>query len=118
MLFFYCFRAHPHLPTPRHSFPTRRSSDLFVYKQFTAKGRQKIYLYIELNSIIQILLFAFKFYAEFLFFFLRNINHARLSGDCSRALQGSGMRSEEHTAELQAPRIISYAVCGLKKKNS
>src|SRR3546814_8759714 len=38
--------------------------------------------------------------------------------DLSKALNESGLRSEEHTSELQSLMRISYAVFCLKKKNT
>src|SRR3546814_9472603 len=37
-------------------------------------------------------------------------------GECRRRWHGTGMRSEEHTSELQSLMRISYAVFCLKKK--
>src|SRR3546814_8153733 len=44
--------------------------------------------------------------------------HVRWAAPAERRTAGAGLRSEEHTSELQSLMRISYAVFCLKKKNN
>src|SRR5213079_178841 len=76
--FFSCTGGHRDLHNNRHSFPTRRSSDLTKLDPDAAKKSTPAWAATARASIV---------------------------------------RSEEHTSELQAPAVISYAVFCVKKKN-
>src|SRR3546814_17902340 len=81
---------HRNLPLLTHTFPTRRSSELFLYEAMQT-----------LNATDEAA--ALTRFDELL------VAHAAHSF-------GNASRSEEHTSELQSLMSISYAVFCLKKK--
>src|SRR5213079_1225718 len=78
VFFFKCYGDHRDLHNNRHSFPTRRSSDLTPARA--------------------------------------TIRVTSLPG--GNSIEFTGVRSEEHTSELQSPVVISYAVFCLNKNTS
>src|SRR3546814_9329137 len=94
-VYFVCFKRfgdHRDLHVLTHSFPTRRSADLF---QQMRASRRRVILLATLREM-----------------------EATLT-DAAIAMFGALMvqhRSEEHTSELQSLMRISYAVFCLKKK--
>src|SRR3546814_8156300 len=97
MCFFYCDCAHRDLHVLTHSFPTRRSSDL--YRRQSVSRRDTLSRPHARSCSIP--------------------PCALKTGDRGRCFV-SGIdrpdRSEEHTSELQSLMRISYAVFCLKKK--
>src|SRR3546814_8445835 len=98
MFFFYGYGDHRDLHVLTHSFPTRRSSDLFL----SAANR----LGTPLGNVEKDFWVCWT---------LDQLYHER-SADQPRLLFKGGTRSEEHTSELQSLMRISYAVFCLKKK--
>src|SRR3546814_2111105 len=94
--FFLMIRRPPRSTRTDNSFPTRRSSDLYV-NQFIDRGRVKR-VFVQGDAPSRMLP------EDFGQWYVRNA-------------QGE-MRSEEHTSELQSLMRISYAVFCLKKKKN
>src|SRR3546814_13474112 len=100
-VFFELYGDHRDLHVLTHSFPTRRSSDLY------ALGRKLKIEKVDTQGWL-----------------LRRHNggyagQGRGHQPARRRGRGGGLlRSEEHTSELQSLMRISYAVFCLKKKNS
>src|SRR3546814_1462026 len=88
MFFFLMIRRPPRSTLLTHSFPTRRSSDLIArdLADLSTKARE------------------------------RKLKVEEMQGGCFTISSLGGIRSEEHTSELQSLMRISYAVFCLKKK--
>src|SRR3546814_15435906 len=90
LFFFYLYGDHRDLHVLPHSFPTRRSSVLAWRQWYRAQGRE---YQPSMNAGPRYELFTM-----------------------TLAAVRAGLRSEEHTSELQSLMRISYAVFCLKKK--
>src|SRR3546814_9790820 len=95
LFFFYGYGDHRDLHVLTHSVPTRRSSDLVNGDSLA---------YTEPRVLVTPL------------FRTPDAEPVEWRKDIKFDL-GQGMRSEEHTSELQSLMRISYAVFCLKKKN-
>src|SRR3546814_6001808 len=102
--FFECYGDHLDLHVLTHSFPTRRSSDLTL-------------LPLGAPGLVPpcILHRRFPFTAGDWHSVPERVR-ARQRGDCASRAGCIGLRSEEHTSELQSLMRSSYAVFCLKKK--
>src|SRR3546814_17677820 len=90
--FFSCYGDHRDLHVLTHSFPTRRSSDLFADPTEACRNTHLVTTDVWTSM---------DFEAE----------------NEERRKAFTNWRSEEHTSELQSLMRISYAVFCLKKKN-
>src|SRR5205823_10555831 len=102
--FIFCYYSSCR-PCPLHSFPTRRSSDLFDWRPRRALG-------------CVLVAGAYSLADEFHQTFVpgRTPSLADCGIDTTGAALGALVRSEEHTSELQS---LAYLVCRLllEKKN-
>src|SRR3546814_2926781 len=99
-VFFYLYGEHRDLPVLTHSFPTRRASDL-------RGGRADVGVHPRSDPLSQGLQCGDRGRG------VAGVQQVQAGGDGAL-----GVRSEEHTSELQSLMRISYAVFCLKKKNT
>src|SRR3546814_9279581 len=142
IFFFYGYGAHRELHVLTHSFPTRRSSDLYppphlatcsaVHSKKPASSKSRLIIIIATNVAV-----AFQTICQTTGMSLKlTTPKASASAAPIKALQpmfkprgcqmtrtmvtikinNAASRSEEHTSELQSLMRISYAVFCLKKK--
>src|SRR3546814_9770090 len=101
-------RRPPRSTLLTHSFPTRRSSDLFNITRAALGKRYTPELNIELPVRRGLLAIA----RDPIFI----DSMCELANNVDEARHHAASRSEEHTSELQSLMRISYAVFCLKKK--
>src|SRR3546814_8223775 len=99
---FSCYGDHRDLHVLTHSFPTRRSSDLRIWRgwrhtQSTCSSKSKSTRCPAARNPL--------------------ILKESSASSVTRVIRDMSHRSEEHTSELQSLMRISYAVFCLKKKN-
>src|SRR3546814_9530704 len=100
------FGDHRELHVLTHSFPTRRSSDLFAFRKTNQAAKARaIPMKMCCARIPQAKGISSPANSS-------TVQNPMSSGSSSR------WRSEEHTSELQSLMRISYAVFCLKKKNN
>src|SRR3546814_5532964 len=96
-----CNGGHRELHVLTHCFPTRRSSDLVPNRAYQGDGTSAV---TGLTHTAQ-----------------DALDHALgqvVGADPDTVSEVGGLRSEEHTSELQSLMRISYAVSCLKKKST
>src|SRR3546814_4987168 len=98
LFFFSVFGDHRALHVLTHSFPTRRSSDLAAGRRWRHLLHRQLCRRVCGRCRV------------------RQIAVEIRSADVEGASSQDGLRSEEHTSELQSLMRISYAVFCLKKK--
>src|SRR3546814_9967693 len=110
-------RRPPRSTLLTHSFPTRRSSDLFNITRAALGKRYTPELNIELPVRRGLLAIARDpIFIDSMCELANNVDEARHHAASNIAqLLASTPRSEEHTSELQSLMRISYAVFCLKK---
>src|SRR3546814_6382352 len=101
-------RRPPRSTRTAHSFPTRRSSDLAYRRLNLDMLKESVYLAAKTSAMV-----CWLFVGSSIF----SAAFALLGGQELINNWVLGMRSEEHTSELQSLMRISYAVFCLKKQN-
>src|SRR3546814_2395022 len=108
-----------YLHVRKHSFPTRRSSDLL---SVTGSDFMEMFVGVGASRVRDLFASAKKMGRAIIFVDeIDSIGRKRgagLGGGHDEREQTLNQRSEEHTSELQSLMRISYAVFCLKKKNN